>query len=155
MIPCTIDETVECAGPTDGRWWVCPVHGARLTKTWVSLCRTHQDYRMAWLEGNGPGQAEDSMTPRDRIERDLKNYVLSRRPIFHPTASFDDTLAWLVARPWPEILASIDCCVECEHFRGARCLRYGETCQARRVWFEELIRQPCRYLEDCPRCATR
>lgn len=51
-------ETGEtCEGPAPGGWWTCPVHGARLTEGWTTLCRTKEKYRAKWKDGHGPGQS--------------------------------------------------------------------------------------------------
>lgn len=47
----------ECSGPgADSRWWICPVHGARLTQAWTGLCRSKENYHRLWNEKRGPGQ---------------------------------------------------------------------------------------------------
>ena len=51
----------DCTGPADGeRWWVCPVHGARLTQPLSDLCRAKENYYDAWRDGRGPLQAVDT-----------------------------------------------------------------------------------------------
>ena len=60
---CPYKDTATCDGPNGNRWWVCPVHGARLTQGWTNLCRTRLNYFTAWNEKRGPGQKSAATEP--------------------------------------------------------------------------------------------
>jgi hypothetical protein len=43
----------ECDCPLHG---YCQRHGIHKPEAWHKLCKTREDYRLAWNEGHGPGQ---------------------------------------------------------------------------------------------------
>lgn len=70
MTPCPVDPSIDCTGPDHwSLWWICPVHGARLTIGWTEICRAKANYRQAWMEGHGPGQPKRKTEPLAAISR--------------------------------------------------------------------------------------
>ena len=77
---CIIDERQECVPISPGeRRFACSVFVSannqplQMTEHYRTLCRTHEEYRMAWREGAGPGQfAECPPAPKDRPRRKPK-----------------------------------------------------------------------------------
>lgn len=50
---CSYTDT-ECVGPAeDERWWICPVHGARLNRELTNVCRSRERYFLGWRDGTG------------------------------------------------------------------------------------------------------
>lgn len=75
---CVLTPEIECLGPEGQRWWVCPVHKARLTPAWTRLCRTRKEYRQAWLNSCGPGQKkcpEETMVSSPGPGTELKKII--------------------------------------------------------------------------------
>ena len=76
MKKCVLDSDIDCTGPPDGeRFWVCPVHDARLTAHWTDLCRTKPTYRTAWLAVHGPGQEAKTAPPNPTPAPRAKKYL--------------------------------------------------------------------------------
>lgn len=147
------------------RLWALCNAGARGESPGVRYWKALEEGRTRWQR---PALVQKAVPYPERVERTIATLltaaqaqILGRRRRWNaPRLSFDECRGLCGARVLPEIEATLRFCVErCLEFQGDRCGHAGLSCQARTLWLERIIRQPCKKEEEhavaCRNRATR
>jgi hypothetical protein len=132
---CPVKSETECLGPAGERWWVCPVHGARLTPSWTRLCRTHEGYRQRWLDGRGPGQEGRPNDPAEKQKPRCYNIEEWIDACFARHEAFN---RYTIRVTREEVELRLDLCVECDQWNERHCKKLP-GCGAVRALGQRLV----------------